>query len=88
MLWLGCSDQSFSESLLFFVFGTALSHLIDWIGVGLIVSWSGKREEDSTKGPSSIFFSVKENTCNQKDCQLFLLLLFENHNDFVSVLRF
>jgi hypothetical protein len=67
---LGVLINFSSESLLFYVSARRYHYPIDWTGVGLIVSWSGKREGDFTEG-SLAGFLAKENTCNRKDCQLF-----------------
>jgi hypothetical protein len=76
------------RSLCYYSFSARRCHpLIDWTGVGLIVLWSGKREGDSTKGPLQVFFGQGE-YLQSKRLLIVLSLLFENHNDFVSVLRF
>jgi hypothetical protein len=88
MSWPGCSDQLFSESLLFYVSARRYHYPIDWTGVGLIVSWSGKREGDSTKGPLPVFFFGQGEIPAIGKIAICFVIAFENHNDHVSILRF
>jgi len=76
----------FSESLFLFVSARRYHYLIDWTGVGLIVSWSGNREGYSTKGPSPGFWSGRIPAIRKIAYRF--VIAFENPNDFVSVLRF
>lgn len=83
---LGVLINCFRRGFLFYVSARRYHYLIDWTGVGLIVSWSGKREGFSTTGPSPGFWSGRIPAIGK--IAFCFVIAFENPNDFVSVLRF
>jgi hypothetical protein len=75
MSWPGCSDQLFSESLLFYVSARRYHYPIDWTGVGLIVSLEREARGRFHEGSLAGFFLVKEKYLQSERLPIVLLLL-------------